>query len=142
MIVGASLAGLSAAETLRSGGYDGQVVVVGEEHLMPYDRPPLSKQILNGEWEPERAFLRDDAYHDKLDVEWKLGPRAAGLDLDARAVILDNGETVAFDGLVVATGALPGGFPAAPIWRGSTSCVPWTMPWPSGHISKAARASA
>ncbi len=113
VIVGASLAGLSAAETLRSGGFDGQVVVVGEEHLRPYDRPPLSKQILNGEWEPEQAFLRDDAYHDKLDVEWKLGQRAAGLDLDARAVILGNGETVPFDGLVVATGATPRRLPGS-----------------------------
>jgi 3-phenylpropionate/trans-cinnamate dioxygenase ferredoxin reductase component len=113
VIVGASLAGLSAAETLRSDGHDGQVVVVGEEHLRPYDRPPLSKQILHGEWEPEQAFLRDEAYHDKLDVEWKLGQRAAGLDLDARAVILDNGEAVAFDGLVVATGATPRRLPGS-----------------------------
>jgi NADPH-dependent 2,4-dienoyl-CoA reductase/sulfur reductase-like enzyme len=113
VIVGASLAGLSAAETLRIRGYDGQLAVVGEEHLRPYDRPPLSKQILNGEWEPEQAFLRDDADHDKLDVEWMLGQRAAGLDLDARAVILGNGETVPFDGLVVATGATPRRLPGS-----------------------------
>jgi 3-phenylpropionate/trans-cinnamate dioxygenase ferredoxin reductase component len=107
VIVGASLAGLSAAETLRRDGYDGQVVVVGEEPVRPYDRPPLSKQILRGEWEPGQAFLRDEADHDKLDVEWKLGQRATGLDLEARAVILDSGESVTFDGLVVATGATP-----------------------------------
>ena len=91
----------------------GSVVVVGEEHLRPYDRPPLSKQILRGEWEPAQAFLRDDAHHDKLDVEWKLGQRATSLDLDARAVILANGETVPFDGLVVATGATPRRLPAS-----------------------------
>jgi 3-phenylpropionate/trans-cinnamate dioxygenase ferredoxin reductase subunit len=113
VIVGASLAGLSAAETLRIRGYDGQLAVVGAEHLPPYDRPPLSKQILNGEWEPEQAFLRDGAHLDKLDVEWKLGQRATGLDLDARAVILGNGETVPFDGLVVATGATPRRLPGS-----------------------------
>ncbi|MDP9093131.1 MAG: FAD-dependent oxidoreductase, partial [Actinomycetota bacterium] len=108
-----SLAGLSAAETLRKDGYDGQLVVVGQEHVRPYDRPPLSKQILRGEWEPHHLFLRDDAHLDKLDVDWKLGQRAAGLDLDARAVILDNGETVPFDGLVVATGATPRRLPGS-----------------------------
>lgn len=114
VIVGASLAGLSAAETLRNDGYDGRVIVVGAEHLRPYDRPPLSKQILRGEWEPERLLLRDDAEHGKLDVEWKLGQRAAGLDLTARAVTLADGETVAFDSLVVATGARARDLPRRP----------------------------
>jgi 3-phenylpropionate/trans-cinnamate dioxygenase ferredoxin reductase subunit len=107
VIVGASLAGLTAAETLREEGFDGEVIVIGDEHLRPYDRPPLSKQILSGEWGPDNAFLRDEARHAKLDVEWKLGQRAAALDLHARAVILTNGEPIAFDGLVVATGATP-----------------------------------
>ncbi|MDP9084899.1 MAG: FAD-dependent oxidoreductase [Pseudomonadota bacterium] len=112
VIVGASLAGLSAAETLRSNGYEGQLVMVGQEHRLPYDRPPLSKQILNGSWMPERAFLRKDADYDKLGAVWKLGQRAASLDLHARAVILEGGESIAFDGPVIATGAtarrLPG----------------------------------
>jgi NADPH-dependent 2,4-dienoyl-CoA reductase/sulfur reductase-like enzyme len=107
LIVGASLAGLSAAEALRSGGYDGQLVMVGEEHLMPYDRPPLSKQILNGKWLPEQAFLRKDSDYDKLNLIWKLGHRAAALDLNARVVIMENGELLTFDGLVIATGATP-----------------------------------
>ena len=107
MIVGASLAGLTAAETLRNEGYDGELVVVGDEHLRPYDRPPLSKQILRGDWEPEKAYLRDDARHAKLDVEWRLGQRAVGLDLDARAIIMASGEPIAFEGLVIATGATP-----------------------------------
>jgi len=107
VIVGASLAGLTAAETLRDEGYDGELIVIGDEHLRPYDRPPLSKQILRGEWGPENAFLRDDARHDKLDVEWKLGQQAVALDLDARAVIVANGEPIAFEGLVIATGATP-----------------------------------
>ena len=61
VIVGASLAGLSAAETLRRSGYEGRLVMVGQEPRRPYDRPPLSKQILNGKWTPEQAFLRKDA---------------------------------------------------------------------------------
>ena len=107
VIVGASLAGLSAAETLRSSGYEGQLVIVGAEEHRPYDRPPLSKQILNGQWPPEQAFLRKDADHDKLGAVWKLGRRAEGLDLQTRAVILQDGERIAFDGLVIATGATP-----------------------------------
>jgi NADPH-dependent 2,4-dienoyl-CoA reductase/sulfur reductase-like enzyme len=107
VIVGASLAGLSAAETLRSIGYEGQLVMVGQEDHMPYDRPPLSKQILDGKWTPEQAFLRKDAAYEKLDVVWKLGQRAASLDLHARAVILEDGESIAFNGLVIATGATP-----------------------------------
>ncbi len=107
VIVGTSLAGLSAAETLRSSGYEGQLVMVGQENHMPYDRPPLSKQVLNGKWAPEQAFLREEADYDKLGAVWKLGRRAASLDLQARAVILEDGESIAFDGLVIATGAAP-----------------------------------
>jgi 3-phenylpropionate/trans-cinnamate dioxygenase ferredoxin reductase subunit len=107
VIVGASLAGLTAAETLRDEGYDGEVIVIGDEHFRPYDRPPLSKQVLRGEWGPENSFLRDEARHAKLDIEWKLGQRAVALDLDARSVIVADGEPVGFDGLVIATGATP-----------------------------------
>jgi NADPH-dependent 2,4-dienoyl-CoA reductase/sulfur reductase-like enzyme len=70
VIVGASLAGLSAAETLRSSGYAGRLVMVGQEDRRPYDRPPLSKQILSGKWTPEQSFLRKDADYDKLDAVW------------------------------------------------------------------------
>ncbi len=107
VIVGASLAGLSAAETLRRSGYEGRLIMVGQEARRPYDRPPLSKQILNGKWTPEQASLRKDADYDALDLEWKLGRRAASLDLLARAVILEDGESIGFDGLVIATGATP-----------------------------------
>ncbi|NKB41850.1 MAG: NAD(P)/FAD-dependent oxidoreductase, partial [Ilumatobacter sp.] len=82
VVVGASLAGLRAAETLRNEGFGGQVVVVGAEQHRPYDRPPLSKKVLAGEWEPERIYLRQPDSFDELDVEWRLGVAAAGLDLD------------------------------------------------------------
>src|SRR5262249_31725306 len=101
-----SLAGLRAAEQLRSAGHDGRLVVIGAEDALPYDRPPLSKQVLTGEWLPERAALvrRPDA---ETGIEWWLGRRASGLDVPAREITLDGGERLAFEGLVIATGASP-----------------------------------
>ena len=84
VVVGASLAGLRAAEELRARGYTGPVTMVGDEAHRPYDRPPLSKQVLAGTWEPERIALAV-AHAEGLDglaLEWRLGTRAAGLDLE------------------------------------------------------------
>ena len=109
VVVGASLAGLRAAEELRGRGFDGALVVVGDEPHLPYDRPPLSKQVLAGDWESDRLPLT--VAHDGglagLDVEWQLGSRAASLDLDTRTVTLADDTALSFDGLVVATGASP-----------------------------------
>ena len=104
-IVGASLAGLNAAEALRREGFDGPVTLIGAESHLPYDRPPLSKQVLAGEWEPERAALTDSEELAEDDIEVRLGVRATALDMAARELSLDTGETAAFDGLVIATGA-------------------------------------
>ena len=104
-IVGASLAGLNAAEALRRDGFDGPVTLIGAESRLPYDRPPLSKQVLAGDWEPERAALTDSDELASDEIEARLGLRATALDLDARELTLHTGETVAFDGLVIATGA-------------------------------------
>jgi NADPH-dependent 2,4-dienoyl-CoA reductase/sulfur reductase-like enzyme len=85
--------------------------VIGEEPHPPYDRPPLSKDVLAGEWEIDRLPLAPVAVDD-MAVEWRLGVAARSLDLDARKVELEDGSAVAFDGLVIATGArvrtLPG----------------------------------
>jgi 3-phenylpropionate/trans-cinnamate dioxygenase ferredoxin reductase subunit len=108
VIAGASLAGVRAAEELRTQGFDGTITIVGEEARQPYDRPPLSKQVLAGEWDEERIALRTAAGPlDDLDIEWCLGTRATGLDLAAREVQLGGGDRVRFDGLVIATGASP-----------------------------------
>ncbi|MCY3649601.1 MAG: FAD-dependent oxidoreductase [Acidimicrobiaceae bacterium] len=104
-IVGASLAGLNAAEALRREGFDGPVTLIGAETHLPYDRPPLSKQVLAGDWEPERAALTDPEEIEEDGIEARLGVRATALDLDARELTLHTGETVEFDGLVIATGA-------------------------------------
>ena len=104
-IVGASLAGLNAAEALRRDGFDGPVTLIGAESHLPYDRPPLSKQVLAGEWEPDRAALTDAEELDAAGIEVRLGLRATALDLTSRELTVHTGETVAFDGLVIATGA-------------------------------------
>ncbi|MDE0653905.1 MAG: FAD/NAD(P)-binding oxidoreductase [bacterium] len=104
-IVGASLAGMRAAETLRREGFDGTVTVVGDETEAPYDRPPLSKQVLAGEWEPERISLYDSEALADLRLEWRLGGRAVGFDAALRSVTLTDGERLAADGVVIATGA-------------------------------------
>lgn len=107
VIVGASLAGLRAAEALRQHDGVGSVLVIGDEVHRPYDRPPLSKKLLSGEWEPDRIHLRRPDVFDDLDVDWQLGTVAIGLDLDDRRVRLGDGSDVAFDSLVIATGAAP-----------------------------------
>ncbi|KPI22555.1 Ferredoxin--NAD(+) reductase [Actinobacteria bacterium OV320] len=109
-MVGASLAGLSAARSLRKQGYDGRLVVIGDELHRPYDRPPLSKEFLAGTL--GEADLALEAQDEDLGAQWLLGTRATGLDRADRAVRLADGREVRVDGLVIATGAaarrLPG----------------------------------
>jgi NADPH-dependent 2,4-dienoyl-CoA reductase/sulfur reductase-like enzyme len=102
-VVGASLAGLRAVELIRRAKFEDQLVLIGAEEHVPYDRPPLSKEVLRGEAGRERLALRRKSYDD-LSVDLRLGRRAVLLDTAAREVRLDNGETVSFDGLVIATG--------------------------------------
>ncbi len=104
-VVGTSLAGLRFIETLRREGHTGRIVAIGAEPHLPYDRPPLSKQFLRAEWEEDRLSLRRDGVED-LDVEWRLGTRATGLDTTRRTVLLENGECVEYDGLLIATGTV------------------------------------
>ncbi|MFK0019928.1 NAD(P)/FAD-dependent oxidoreductase [Streptomyces sp. NPDC090798] len=107
VIVGASAAGLSAAESLRNRGYDGALTLIGDEPHIPYDRPPLSKQVLSGVWPPERVFLRDQNALAALGLTLMLNHTAVALDMTGRQVVLADGERIGFDGLVIATGAAP-----------------------------------
>ncbi|MBN9735616.1 MULTISPECIES: FAD-dependent oxidoreductase [unclassified Pseudonocardia] len=111
VVVGASLAGLRAAEAARSAGHEGSVTLVGAESHLPYDRPPLSKAYLDDAEIPDVAFREEQHLVEDLGVELKLGTRATGLDTDARELVTDSGR-IPYDGLVVATGArartLPG----------------------------------
>ncbi|MFI0779640.1 NAD(P)/FAD-dependent oxidoreductase [Streptomyces sp. NPDC021212] len=107
VVVGASAAGLAAAETLRREGYDGAVTLVGDEPQPPYDRPPLSKQILGGRWDAGRLPLRGRDELDALGLDLRLGVAATGLDPAGRTVALADGAEVPYDGLVIATGVRP-----------------------------------
>ncbi|MCY3786471.1 MAG: NAD(P)/FAD-dependent oxidoreductase, partial [bacterium] len=106
-IVGASLAGMRAAEALRREGFDGEVTIVGDETDSPYDRPPLSKQVLAGGWEPERTALYSDEALADLRLTWRLGTRAVAFEAATRTVTLADGERLAAGGAVIATGARP-----------------------------------
>jgi 3-phenylpropionate/trans-cinnamate dioxygenase ferredoxin reductase component len=107
VVVGASAAGLAAAETLRREGFGGDLTLVGAEPHLPYDRPPLSKQVLQGMWEAERTSLRRPDVLDRLAAAWRLGASASRLDPDARRMWLSDGSELLFDGLVIATGVSP-----------------------------------
>ena len=111
-IVGASLAGLRAAETLRARGFDGELTLIGDEPHRPYDRPPLSKQVLQGTLEPEQTFFRSKAGYDALALDLRLGVRATSVNVGATRVALADGTFVDYDRLIIATGArarrLPG----------------------------------
>lgn len=104
VVVGASAAGVTTAETLRREGYTGGLVLVGDEKALPYDRPPLSKQVLAGTWEPEKTVLRPDSAYSGHGIELRLGSAATGLDLARRTIALSTGEEIGYDGLVIATG--------------------------------------
>lgn len=105
LIVGASAAGLSTAEALRRKGFTGLLTVLGDELHIPYDRPPLSKQVLSGVWEPERAALRMPEVLEKLDAELILGDEAISLNVHERSVRTAAGRHLSADAIVVATGA-------------------------------------
>jgi 3-phenylpropionate/trans-cinnamate dioxygenase ferredoxin reductase subunit len=110
-IVGASLAGDSAATALRRAGFKGRLVVIGDEIHAPYDRPPLSKELLRGTRTTEQIALRRDPI--LADVEWRLGCRATALDAKTRTLTFQDGQDESFDGIVIATGARPRKLPGA-----------------------------
>ncbi|WP_307806842.1 FAD-dependent oxidoreductase, partial [Streptomyces sp. FH025] len=112
-VVGAGAAGLHTAEALRRAGYDGHLTLIGAEDTPPYDRPPLSKHLLSGQWQPERLALRDPATLDELRLDLRLGVRAERLDRRERALHLSDGHRVRCDAVVVATGVRPRRLPGA-----------------------------
>jgi 3-phenylpropionate/trans-cinnamate dioxygenase ferredoxin reductase component len=105
-IVGASLAGAKAAEAAREAGYDGRVVLVGDEATAPYERPPLSKAVLRGEAEPASTRVHPDGFYDDHDIEL-VTDRVVGIDSSSRRLALPDGGTLAFDAAILATGAEP-----------------------------------
>lgn len=104
-VVGASLAGLRAVETLRSEGFAGDLHLVGDEAHRPYDRPPLSKQVLSGDWDVDRIWLSAQEKFDELNVTTHFGDAAVGFDTESLLVTLASGTVLDVDGVVIATGA-------------------------------------
>jgi len=107
VIVGASLAGAKAAETLRDEGFDGRIVLVGAEETRPYERPPLSKEYLRGEAGRETVYVHEEGFYAERDIDLRLGRTAVSLDTSAGEVALDDGERLRYDRLLLATGAEP-----------------------------------
>ena len=107
VIVGASLAGAKAAETLRAEGFDGRVVLIGAEDKRPYERPPLSKDYLRGEVGREKVYVHQDGFYAENDIELHLGRSARCLHTASSEVELDDGERLHYDRLLLATGAEP-----------------------------------
>ncbi|QRX96141.1 NAD(P)/FAD-dependent oxidoreductase [Streptomyces noursei] len=112
-VVGASAAGITAAEALRRAGWDGPLTLIGDEPHLPYDRPPLSKQLLHGAWEPAKLLLRTEEQLAPLGLDLRLGTRATGLDVATRTLTLDGGERLACAGVIIATGVAARTLPAA-----------------------------
>jgi 3-phenylpropionate/trans-cinnamate dioxygenase ferredoxin reductase component len=105
-IVGGSLAGAKAAEAARQSGYDGRILLIGDEAAAPYERPPLSKAVLRGEAEPASTRVHPDGFYEDHDVELTTD-HVIAIDTASRRVVLADGDTVAFDAAILATGAEP-----------------------------------
>ncbi|MGA6166267.1 NAD(P)/FAD-dependent oxidoreductase [Amycolatopsis magusensis] len=118
VVVGASAAGFATAEGLRRNGYDGALTLVGAEPELPYDRPPLSKQVLTGAWEADRIRLCRPDKATELGLDLRLGTSAAGLDTATRHLALTDGSVLPYEQLVLATGVVPRPFPGTGGLRG------------------------
>jgi 3-phenylpropionate/trans-cinnamate dioxygenase ferredoxin reductase subunit len=103
-IVGANIAGASTAETLRRLGYDGSIALIGAETELPYERPPLSKEFLAGQFDEQRLTLRPRAFYDEHRIDLRLGQRATALDAAAHTITMASGEAHRFDRIVLAMG--------------------------------------
>jgi 3-phenylpropionate/trans-cinnamate dioxygenase ferredoxin reductase component len=105
VIVGGGLAGAKAAEALREEGFDGRVVLLGEEDVAPYERPPLSKEYLQGEAQRDVIWAQEEGWYEAHDVELRTSTKVSELALSSSEVVLDGGERIEFDQLLLATGS-------------------------------------
>src|SRR5437660_12301593 len=110
VVVGASLAGAKAVETLRSEGFEGRVVLIGAEPDRPYERPPLSKDYLRGEAGRDKVYVHDEGFYSEHDIELRTGTTVTDVDASASEVVLGT-ERLRYDKLLIATGARPRSIP-------------------------------
>ncbi|MEV4314502.1 FAD-dependent oxidoreductase [Actinocrispum sp. NPDC049592] len=113
VIVGGGLAGAKGAEALRDQGFDGDIVLITEERVRPYERPPLSKGYLMGKAERESIFVHGENWYDENNVDLRMGVAATAIDRAAHEVRLSDGSTVTYDKLLLATGSSPRQLPGA-----------------------------
>src|SRR3954452_9842265 len=107
LVVGGGLAGAKAVEGARTSGFDGRIVLVGDEPTLPYERPPLSKAVLRGEANAETTRVHDQHFYAERAIDLLTGDAVQSLDLDARRARLGSGATLPYDELIIATGAAP-----------------------------------
>jgi 3-phenylpropionate/trans-cinnamate dioxygenase ferredoxin reductase subunit len=126
VIVGASLAGATAAQTLRDEGFTGRITLLGDELQRPYERPPLSKGLLLGETDREKVFVHQEKWYAENDVDLRLGTAVTRIYRDARNLTLADKSLVPYDALLLTTGATPRSLRLpAPTWTASCICDGW-----------------
>ena len=118
VVVGGSLAGLRAVETLRTDGFEGDITMVNAEDTAPYDRPPLSKKFLSGEWEVDRIQLRKPSDIDALNAQWLNSTQATAVNIAARELTLNTSSVLYYDACIIATGGVARGLPQQPQAQG------------------------
>ena len=144
VIIGASLAGTRTAQNLRTLGHTGPITLIGAESELPYDRPPLSKDLLKSDWSEdavESYRLLTPAELEGLDLDLRLGLAATGLDTDGRRVSLADGTEIAYDVLVIATGATARPSPWQPAVRRAAAAHARRLPQRSPRASPRGSAS-
>ena len=107
LLIGGGVASVRCARTLRREGFDGRIALVGDEPILPYNRPPLSKELLRDDLPDELVLAEPERWYERRSVELVTGRRVAALDLDARRATLDDGTGIAFERCLIATGARP-----------------------------------
>ncbi len=105
VVIGAGHAGAQMAESLRLGGFEGSLILIGDERHRPYERPATSKDLLSGVMEMDRVFLKRENYYHEKKIDLRLGVRVTAIDRAQRKVICDDGDSIGYDNLVIATGA-------------------------------------
>jgi 3-phenylpropionate/trans-cinnamate dioxygenase ferredoxin reductase component len=141
-IVGAGLAGAKAAETLRTEGFEGRLLLLGEETERPYDRPPLSKAYLRGETDRDAIYVHEEGFYAAHDIELRTSTPVRSIDPAGRQLALASGEHIDYERLLLATGAAPRRLRPGRTLPASTTCAAtvtptgWLPPPPGPSMSR------